>query len=398
MVRAWARSPPAAPAGARRGSSSADDVFDAAGEVLEAAGEGAHLLQVPGTAGGGAAWLNGSGERTAGVGLLAAAPGAAARSSASAAVLACVLYSLASIAMVLFNKLILSSFEFRFDMVLLCAQNLSSLVLLLLARWLGLLSFEAFEARKAMDWLPLNVLFVGMLYSGYRSLGLLSVPLVTVFKNSSNLLVTFGDWVVYGQRVSAGIVLCLALMVGASALAAANDTTLSRDGVYWALVNGVVSAAYVLYMPRAMRATQLSSYGKVFYNSALAMPTVFLLDGLHFGDFARLARSPDREAFTRPAFLLVLLMSGVVGFSISFASFRCVGATSPTTYSLVGSINKIPLSVIGVLLFKTELTLLSAGFIFLSLLAGILYAYVKSREEEAQVWKEAKNKAPQLRV
>ncbi|GBG23893.1 Cullin-3A [Hondaea fermentalgiana] len=287
----------------------------------------------------------------------------------------CLLYSVSSISMVIGNKLILSTFNFKYEMVLLLAQNLISLSLLRLARALGWYKFEDFELRKALRWFPLNFFFVGMLLTGFYSLQLLSVPMMTIFKNSTNIIVTLGDYLMYGQTVTPGIIACLVLMVAAAAFAAANDITVDRLGISWAICNCFVSAGYVLYMPKAMKGTDLSSFGKVYYNSSLSIPLVLLLDMVAFGDIAAFTSSSEiYGAYLTIPFLSVVLFSGCIGFAISLASFNCVRQTSPTTYSMVGSMNKIPLSILGVIVFKTPLTLKSSVFVTISLLSGILYA------------------------
>ena len=43
----------------------------------------------------------------------------------------------------------------------------------------------------------------------------------------------------------------------------------------------------------------------------------------------------------------------MLGFAISFASLWFLSKSTPTTYSLVGSLNKIPISIIGLVIFKT---------------------------------------------
>jgi hypothetical protein len=56
-------------------------------------------------------------------------------------------------------------------------------------------------------------------------------------------------------------------------------------------------------------------------------------------------------------FQVAAVGSGVVGFAISFCSLWFLSSTTPTTYSLVGSLNKIPLAVIGLLTFQAKPTI-----------------------------------------
>mmetsp|Transcript_13474 Transcript_13474/g.24117 ORF Transcript_13474/g.24117 Transcript_13474/m.24117 type:complete len:379 (-) Transcript_13474:3790-4926(-) len=302
----------------------------------------------------------------------------------SGAIVACSLYSLASISMVLSNKYILSTMHFKYDMVLMFVQNLMALVLLRFGRRMGWFEFEDFDAEKARAWLPLNFLFVLMLATGFFSLNLLSVPMVTIFKNSSNVLVTIGDYFLYGQTVSRGIVACLVIMVSAAVFAALNDLSLQPLGIMWALANCCASSAYVLYMPTAMKKTNLSSCGKVYYNCALSLPLIVVLDLFTTDHFRQFFFDTEAQAeYMDPWVIGMIFFSGFVGFAISFTSFNLVRKTSPTTYSMVGSMNKIPLSIIGVVLFHTKLTQKSGVFISASLLAGILYAYTKARDNNS---------------
>ena len=49
---------------------------------------------------------------------------------------------------------------------------------------------------------------------------------------------------------------------------------------------------------------------------------------------------------------------------------------------MVGSMNKIPLAFLGVIIFHTKINLKSVIFISLSLAAGVLYAYTKSKQKK----------------
>jgi glycopeptide antibiotics resistance protein len=46
-----------------------------------------------------------------------------------------------------------------------------------------------------------------------RSLSLLSVPMVVIFKNLQTAATAYGDWHFFGKTVSAGTIACLVLMV-----------------------------------------------------------------------------------------------------------------------------------------------------------------------------------------
>jgi GDP-mannose transporter len=69
--------------------------------------------------------------------------------------------------------------------------------------------------------------------------------------------------------------------------------------------------------------------------------------------------------------------AGFVGFFLNFASLNCVQTTGPTTYSIVGSLNKIPVAILGYLMFDNIITSQTWFFISVSMCGGFLYSYAK---------------------
>ena len=47
--------------------------------------------------------------------------------------------------------------------------------------------------------MPVNVLFVGMIWSSLLALKNLGVPMATVLKNLTNLIIILGDYTLYGK-------------------------------------------------------------------------------------------------------------------------------------------------------------------------------------------------------
>jgi GDP-mannose transporter len=288
--------------------------------------------------------------------------------------------------MVLVNKLILSTYQFNYPNVLLMDQCITSLVLIGASSALGFATVEPMESRKALTWLPLNLMFLAMLITGFYSLKYLSVPMVLVFKNSSNCLVSLGDYVLYSQPISRLVQASLAVLVLASVLAASEDLEFTHRGYTWSVLNMVASTTYLLYLRHVMKSLQLSKLGMSYYNNMLGVPIVVALDLLTTNDLASFARSQQSETWTIDyGFVLLFISSGVVGLALNLASYLCLATTSPTTYSMVGALNKVPLAFIGTYAFHTKLTFLGSVYVGLSMAAGTLYAFAKAREQQQKL-------------
>lgn len=84
-----------------------------------------------------------------------------------------------------------------------------------------------------------------------------------------------------------------------------------------------------------------------------------------------------REVIREPMFWVIATASGLLGLAISFTSMWFLNQTSPTTYSLVGSLNKVPISIAGLAFFNVPLSLPNFFSILFGLFAGIFFAKAK---------------------
>lgn len=295
-------------------------------------------------------------------------------------VVAALTYSSCSISMVLMNKAVLSSYEYHNHMTLLLYQTGLAFVMLLIAGKLGYAEVPPFDWRLAKVWFPVNLFFLAMLFSSYLSLQHLNVALVTIFKNVTNVGVALGDFYMFGRRASNGVMLSLAVMVAGAVLTGFSDVSFNLVGYVWMAINCASTAGYLLYMRYVMQTrTRMTKSQMAYYNSMLGIPIVFAA-AVVMGELPSGLYAPQMSSF---GFVFAATASGVVGFMLQFASLWCLSATSPTTYAMVGSFNKVPTAVLGVLLFNTPLTPKLATFVGVGIVGGLMFSHAKSREAAA---------------
>lgn len=99
--------------------------------------------------------------------------------------------------MVLLNKAALSSFNFDAPMSLLLFQCIVCVVLVQLSVTMGFIRVEPFNAAIVRLWFPVNLIFVGMIFTSFFALKNLGVPMATVLKNLTNLFTICGDFFLY---------------------------------------------------------------------------------------------------------------------------------------------------------------------------------------------------------
>lgn len=235
------------------------------------------------------------------------------------------------------------------------------------------LSWETVRA-----WAPVNIFFCLMLFTGMGSLQTNSVPMVTVFKNVTNIVTSVGDYFFFGSHVEGLVMVAFGVMLGGAVMAAWNDVYITGTGLLWMAANCLSTSGYVLYMKYATNTVKMSKFGMVFVNNLLCI--AFLLPVASVtGEvdlFVRTKAIHTADYFTKNLF------AGFIGFFLNFASLNCVQTTGPTTYAIVGSLNKIPIAILGWLLFDSVISGETWFFISVSMCGGFLFSYAKLRTSQ----------------
>eukprot|EP00985_Skeletonema_marinoi_P024515 scaffold17099_cov95-Skeletonema_marinoi.AAC.3 len=271
-------------------------------------------------------------------------------SSFSKSVIASTMYSGCSIGMVLVNKSLASSYNHLIDgdlnILLVVFQAVTAVICVEFSKFMGWVEYPNFNTRTARLWAPVNLFFCGMLFTGMASMQHNSVPMVTVFKNITNIMTTIGDCILYGASIELLVMAAFGIMLLGAIFAARNDADVTQTGLCWMLANCLCTSGYVLYLKYATKTVKLSKFGMVFYNNVLC--SCFLLPVTMFN--GELSMFLNTSALHTVDYAVKNWFAGFVGFFLNFASLNCVAQTGPTTYAMIGSLNKIPIAIFGFVL------------------------------------------------
>jgi GDP-mannose transporter len=144
-------------------------------------------------------------------------------------------------------------------------------------------------------------------------------------------------------------------------------------------------------------------FGMVYYNNLLSAALIFPFCIMR-GEFKAFL---DPTVMT-PQFIFWNCVAGFLGFFLNFASLWCVSSTSATTYAVIGkqllkyfsasrftvfkpslitllhiycistgSLNKIPITFLGFVVFHAKMTEQGITYISLASLGGLIYGYAK---------------------
>ncbi|KIY70808.1 GDP-mannose transporter [Cylindrobasidium torrendii FP15055 ss-10] len=322
-------------------------------------------------------------------------------------------YCFASILMTLVNKFVVSGAQFSMTFLLLAIQSSVCSICVLLVKRMGIISFRAFDSKDAKAWFPISFMLVFVIYTGSKSLQYLSIPVYTIFKNLTIILIAYGEMIWFGGKVSALTFVSFVFMVVSSVIAAWSDISAVTStasvtygmnlqglsamsnavyklniGYLWMLINCLTSAAYVLTMRKRIKVTGFTDWDSMFYSNALGVPVlaVFSFIAEDWGA-ENLKRNFPEE--TRNFLLMMIVFSGTAAVGISYTTAWCIRVTSSTTYSMVGALNKLPVAASGMMFFGDPVTLGSVSAIGVGFFAGLLYAVAKNNQKATEAHSKA---------
>lgn len=118
----------------------------------------------------------------------------------------------------------------------------------------------------------------------------------------------------------------------------------------------------------------------MYYNNVLTIPVLFVASVVtEDWSAANLAKVFPPES--RNSIMAAMIFTGAASIFISYTSAWCVRATSSTTYSMVGALNKLPIAISGLVFFDAPVTIPSVSAIFVGFVSGIVYAVAKAQEK-----------------
>ncbi|CAG8566900.1 6034_t:CDS:2 [Paraglomus brasilianum] len=298
-------------------------------------------------------------------------------------------YCSASVLMTITNKYVLSGYDFNMNFFLLTVQAAVCVLFLNVFKTFKLITYRNVDYDIARKWITVVILLISMIYSATKSLQFLSIPVYTIFKNLTIILIAYGELLWCGGSVTRLMLVSFVLMVVSSIIAAWPDIGNTMESVElsvgvigygWMLFNCLCSAAFVLTMRKRITITKFKDFDTVYYNNLMSVPLLMTMS-LIVEDWSveNLERNFPKEV--RTTIISAIVFSGASAFAISFTTAWCLRTTSSTTYSMVGALNKLPIAASGMVFFGDKVTFANASAILVGFTAGIIYSYAKAQQQ-----------------
>lgn len=227
-----------------------------------------------------------------------------------------------------------------------------------------------------------SVLFVLGIYSNMRALEVTNVDTVIVFRSTIPLLVSFADWALMGREIPSlrSIISMLVVVIGCS-LFVATDAAFHIQGwrAYgWVFVYILCIAGEMIFGKMITSKHDATLGASVFLTNSFAI-IPFLVIGASTGE---LSRGMHSKFFTFSA-TSVLLASCALSAGIGFTSWWCRSLVSATTFTVVGTVNKVLTVMLNIAVWSKHASALGTFFLLVSLAGGSFYEQAPLRQIEA---------------
>jgi len=274
--------------------------------------------------------------------------------------------------MLLVNKLAVS--HLPSPAIVTISQFASASILIHLLKWLNVIQVDELEWSRGKYFLIYVALFSIGTWTNMKVLAIANVETVIVFRSCTPLAVCLFDYCFYdralpGVRSTAALFL---LVVGVFCYIS-SDRDFQLNGVaayyfvlvWWSVL--VIQLTYGKFLVSGLN--NRSIWTPVLYVNTLSVPASALI-GFVMGELesSKLAALE----LTAPA-LGWLILSCIIGLSISWAGFHCQSLCSATTYTVVGVMNKILTVTVNVLIWDKHASASGIGSLVICLAGGSLY-------------------------
>ncbi|KAF9981992.1 GDP-mannose transporter into the lumen of the Golgi [Modicella reniformis] len=89
---------------------------------------------------------------------------------------------------------------------------MAAVILLWVFKKFDLIAYRQLDTAEAKKWFPISLALVAMIYTGSKSLQFLSIPVYTIFKNLTIILIAYGEVLWFGTKVTPLMLLSFAFM------------------------------------------------------------------------------------------------------------------------------------------------------------------------------------------
>lgn len=305
-------------------------------------------------------------------------------------------YGLASFAITVINKTVLTYFGFPSFQFLGLGQMAATVLVLLIAKKCKIVSFPDFERGTFKKIWPLPLIYVGNMLFGLGGTKELSLPMFTALRRFSILMTMIAEYYILNVKPTFSVQFSVYTMILGAMVAASYDLAFNLHGYIFVLFNDVFTAANGVYMKKKLDSKELGKYGLLYYNSLfmLVPATCF---AYYTGD---LDSAYSYKSWNDTWFLICFLLSCFMGFILSYSVVLCTYFNSALTTTIIGCLKNICVTYLGMIVWGDYIfSWINFHGLNISVIGSLIYTYVTFRKRDSgPVYKPLPDKASKMDI
>ncbi|KAG2699852.1 hypothetical protein I3843_07G206600 [Carya illinoinensis] len=282
-------------------------------------------------------------------------------------------------AMVFINKAIL--IQYAHSMTLLTLQQLATSLLINLGQRMGYTKSGSLDMLTARKLLPISLFYNANVAFALASLKGVNIPMYIAIKRLTPLAVLVAGLFSGKGRPTTQVSLSVLLTAAGVIIAALGDFSFDLFGYGMALTSVFFQTMYLVLVEKSGAEDGLSSVEIMFYNSTLSLPFLLFLI-IATGEFPNsisLLFAKSNSLY----FLVILILSLVMGIVLNFTMFLCTIVNSALTTTIVGVLKGVGSTTLGfVLLGGVQVHALNVTGLVINTAGGVWYSYAKYRQKK----------------
>ncbi|KAG2699850.1 hypothetical protein I3843_07G206600 [Carya illinoinensis] len=239
-------------------------------------------------------------------------------------------------------------------------------------------SLDMLTARKL---LPISLFYNANVAFALASLKGVNIPMYIAIKRLTPLAVLVAGLFSGKGRPTTQVSLSVLLTAAGVIIAALGDFSFDLFGYGMALTSVFFQTMYLVLVEKSGAEDGLSSVEIMFYNSTLSLPFLLFLI-IATGEFPNsisLLFAKSNSLY----FLVILILSLVMGIVLNFTMFLCTIVNSALTTTIVGVLKGVGSTTLGfVLLGGVQVHALNVTGLVINTAGGVWYSYAKYRQKK----------------
>lgn len=289
--------------------------------------------------------------------------------SARSDVRAACLYMFVSILLIFFNKATFSYYQFEAPNVLTFAQNIFSLICLILCKQYRYIEFHNFSLRNLRRLILLGLAFIAYMVFGMIAMKVVSIPMYTTLRRTTVVFVMILEYIISRKTSSLTIKVSVGLMILGALIAGVRDLNFDMVGYMIVVIYNLCTALYLVLINHissqeksrngnsllgsssssssSLTLQKLDKYDFMFYNNLISIPMLLVII-IGTGETVHAIESPYWSHF---GFILSLLASSSLAFAINYTIFWNTAVNSALTQTVSGQAKDVVVVLLGFILF-----------------------------------------------